>query len=197
MSFSHDKAEDPPFVYAPHVRQNNFVYNEKNVMTQSDPNDKVTLPFSGIRTRRIAFIQANWHKDIVDQGREAFLDAFEAKGGDRDRVKMYDVPGSYEIPLQAKLLGKSGKFAAIVAAGFVVDGGIYRHEFVARAVLNGLMKVQLETEVPIISMVLTPQQFHGHSEHIRFFQEHFKIKGVEAADALVNVLKDPLRTKAL
>ena len=59
------------------------------------------------------------------------------------------------------------------------------------------MKVQLETEVPIISMVLTPQQFHGHSEHIRFFQEHFKIKGVEAADALVNVLKDPLRTKAL
>ena len=197
MSFSHDKAEDPPFVYAPHVRQNNFVYNEKNVMTQSDPNDKVTLLPSGIGTRRIAFIQANWHKDIVDQGREAFLDAFEAKGGDRDRVKMYDVPGSYEIPLQAKLLGKSGKFAAIVAAGFVVDGGIYRHEFVARAVLNGLMKVQLETEVPIISMVLTPQQFHGHSEHIRFFQVHFKIKGVEAADALVNVLKDPLRTKAL
>ena len=175
----------------------NFVYNEKNVMAQSDLNDKVPLLPSGIGTSCVAFIQANWHKDIVDQGREAFLDAFEAKGGDRDQVKMYDVPGSYEIPLQAKLLAKNGKFAAIVAAGFVVDGGIYRHEFVARAVLNGLMKVQLETEVPIISMVLTPQQFHGHSEHIRFFQEHFKIKGFEAADALVNVLKDPLRTKAL
>ena len=58
-------------------------------------------------------------------------------------------------------------------------------------------KVQLETEVPILSMVLTPQQFHGHSEHVRFFQDHFKIKGTEAADALVNVLKDPVRAKAL
>ena len=90
-------------------------------MTESDPNDNVTLLPSGIGTSRVAFIQANWHKDIVDQGREAFLDAFEAKGGDRNRVKMYDVPGSYEIPLQAKLLAKNGKFAAIVAAGFVVD----------------------------------------------------------------------------
>jgi 6,7-dimethyl-8-ribityllumazine synthase len=46
-------------------------------------------------------------------------------------------------------------------------------------------------------MVLTPQQFHGHSEHVRFFQEHFKIKGTEAADALVNVLKGPVCAKAL
>ena len=166
-------------------------------MIQSDPNDNVTPLPARSGGSRIAFVQANWHKDIVDQGREAFLDAFEAEGGDRTRVDIYDVPGSYEIPLQAKLLAKTGDFAAIVAAGFVVDGGIYRHEFVARAVLNGLMKVQLETEVPIISMVLTPQQFHGHSEHVRFFQEHFKIKGTEAADALVNVLKDPVRAKAL
>ena len=166
-------------------------------MPQSDPNDNVTPLPAGIATSRVAFVQANWHKEIIDQGRDAFLDAFEAEGGDRARVEIYDVPGSYEIPLQAKLLAKTGEFAAIVAAGFVVDGGIYRHEFVARAVLNGLMKVQLETEVPILSMVLTPQQFHGHSEHVRFFQDHFKIKGTEAADALVNVLKDPVRATAL
>jgi 6,7-dimethyl-8-ribityllumazine synthase len=46
-------------------------------------------------------------------------------------------------------------------------------------------------------MVLTPLQCHGHSEHVRFFQDHFKIKGAEAAEALVNLLKDPLRAKAL
>lgn len=145
---------------------------------------------------RIAFVQANWHKDIVAQGRESFLEAFAAGGGAKERVDIFDVPGSYEIPLQAKLLAKTGDYAAIVAAGFVVDGGIYRHEFVARAVLNGLMKVQLETEVPIISMVLTPQQFHGHSEHVRFFREHFKIKGTEAAEALIGVLNDPVRVAA-
>ena len=166
-------------------------------MSQSNSKPNVTPLPSGIGISRIAFVQANWHKDIVDQGREAFLDTFEAEGGSKDRVVVFDVPGSYEIPLQAKLLAKTGEYTAIVAAGFVGDGGIYRHEFVARAVLNGLMKVQLETEVPIISMVLTPQQFHGHSEHVRFFQEHFKIKGTEAADALVNVLKGPVCAKAL
>jgi 6,7-dimethyl-8-ribityllumazine synthase len=166
-------------------------------MSQSDQNAGIAHLRTGLGASHVAFVQANWHKDIVDQGREAFLEAFEAAGGSADRVSVFDVPGSYEIPLQAKLLAKSGDYAAIVAAGFVVDGGIYRHEFVARAVLNGLMKVQLETEVPIISMVLTPQQFHGHSEHVRFFQEHFKIKGAEAAEALVDVLKDPVRAKAL
>ena len=42
----------------------------------------------------------------------------------------------------------------------MVDGGIYRHEFVADTVIKALMDVQLRTEVPIFSAVLTPQQFH-------------------------------------
>jgi hypothetical protein len=63
----------------------------------------------------------------------------------------------------------------------MVDGGIYRHEFVSDAVISPLMRIQLETDVPIISAVLTPQRFHGHEEHKRFFYEHFIMKGTEAA----------------
>ena len=76
--------------------------------------------------------------------------------------------------------------------GFIVDGGIYRHEFVADAVISSLMRVQLETEVPIISAVLTPQRFHAHAEHQRFFREHFRVKGAEAAEACVKTM-DNLR----
>ena len=47
------------------------------------------------------------------------------------------------------MLAKTGRYAAVVAAGFVVDGGIYRHEFVATSVIDALMAVQLETEVPM------------------------------------------------
>ena len=57
-------------------------------------------------------------------------------------------PGAFEIPLHAKRLATSGRYAAVVGAGLVVDGGIYRHEFVADAVVNGLMRVQLDTDVP-------------------------------------------------
>ncbi|WP_204322835.1 6,7-dimethyl-8-ribityllumazine synthase, partial [Streptococcus pneumoniae] len=66
-------------------------------------------------------------------------------------VDLFEVPGAFEIPLQAKLLARTGRYAAIVAAGFVVDGGIYRHEFVADAVISGLMRVQMDTDVPVIS----------------------------------------------
>ncbi len=127
---------------------------------------------SRVRARRIAFVQSCWHRDIVDQSRVAFLKGIKERGFSRRQVECFEVPGAFEIPLLAKLLAKSARYAAIVAAGFVVDGGIYRHEFVASSVIDALMNVQLETEVPIISVVLTPQRFHEHDEHRAFFRGH-------------------------
>ena len=95
-----------------------------------------------------------------------------------------------EIPLRAKLLSKSGQYGAIVASALVVDGGIYRHEFVSSAVIDALMRVQLETEVPIISAVLTSQNFHEHGNHGDFFLNHFHIKGGEAASACAAVMQE-------
>ena len=138
---------------------------------------------------RIAFVQACWHRSIVERGREGFLDELERLGVPRDEVDVIEVPGSLEIPLRVKLIAKTGRYAAIVAAGFVVDGGIYRHEFVARTVIDALMSVQLETEVPVLSMVLTPQRFHEHDEHVAFFTGHMTKKGAEAARACVQTMR--------
>jgi 6,7-dimethyl-8-ribityllumazine synthase len=150
-------------------------------------------------TRRIAFVQSSWHKDIVDQGRDAFIEEIAQLGVDPCVVDLFEVPGAFEIPLHAKLLAQSGEYAAIVACGFVVDGGIYRHEFVADAVISGLMRVQLDTEIPVFSVVLTPQHFHEHEQHQNFFFEHFTIKGKEAAHACTRTLTalDRVRAPAL
>jgi 6,7-dimethyl-8-ribityllumazine synthase len=138
--------------------------------------------------RGIAFVQACWHKEIVDRCRVSFTAEIAKHGfGDGD-IDFFEVPGSLEIPLYALLLAESGRYAAIVAAGFVVDGGIYRHEFVADAVISGLMRVQLDTRVPVISAVLTPQHFHEHDEHRKFFYDHFVVKGAEAATACAATL---------
>ena len=137
---------------------------------------------------RIAFIQSCWHKDLVDQCRDAFLAESAGLGHERERVDVFEVPGAFEIPLQTKLLGRGGRYGAIVAAALVVDGGIYRHEFVAQAVIGGLMQVQLEIEVPVISAVLTPQSFHEHEVHQRFFREHLREKGAEAARACIRTM---------
>jgi 6,7-dimethyl-8-ribityllumazine synthase len=141
-------------------------------------------------TKRIAFVQACWHREIVNQGRDAFVAEIGRHGISADQIDFYEVPGSLEIPLQAKLLAQTGKYATIVAAGFVVNGGIYRHEFVAQTVIDALMRVQLDTDVPIISLVLTPQHFHEHDAHQKFFHEHFKVKGAEVAVACVQTLEN-------
>ncbi len=146
---------------------------------------------------RIAFVQACWHKDIVDQCRNSFVEEIARLGTARDAIDFFEVPGSFEIPLQAQILAKSGRYAAIIASGFVVDGGIYRHEFVAGTVIDALMQVQLETEVPVISAVLTPQRFHDHDDHRKFFHEHFVIKGAEAARACVSTIANMNHLKKL
>jgi 6,7-dimethyl-8-ribityllumazine synthase len=148
------------------------------------------------KARRVAFIQSCWHRDIVDQCRIAFVAELAALGHPAEALDLFEVPGVFEIPLQAQLLARSGRYAAIVASGFIVNGGIYRHEFVSTAVIDGLMRVQLDTEVPLISAVLTPQAFHEHDEHRRFFREHFLIKGREAAGACWQTLGNLARLQA-
>ena len=133
-------------------------------------------------TMRVAFVQSCWHRDLVDRARDGFVAELAELVPDAE-VATFEVPGAFEIPLHAKLLAGSGRFDAIACAGLVVDGGIYRHEFVADAVISGLMRVQLDTQVPVFTAVLTPQQFHEHADHQRFFADHLVGKGQELARA--------------
>lgn len=138
------------------------------------------------KPQRVAFVQACWHRDVVEEARIAFIKEAEARH--LTHVDVFEVPGSFEIPLHAQVLAKTRRYTAIVAAGLVVDGGIYRHEFVADTVIKALMDVQLRTEVPVFSAVLTPQQFHETEVHYDFFRRHFAIKGVEVAAACAETL---------
>jgi len=138
---------------------------------------------------RVAFVQSCWHKEIVDRCRSSFVAELGRLGTAESEIDLFEVTGAFEIPLHAKKLAESGRYSAVVAAGLVVDGGIYRHEFVAEAVIGGLMQVQLETGVAVISAVLTPHHFHEHEAHLSFFSEHFEVKGVEAARACAHTVE--------
>jgi len=137
---------------------------------------------------RVAVICASWHQDIVHRARDALLAEFERSGVPTARVDLFDVPGAFEIPLFARKLARSRRYDAVVACALVVNGGIYRHEFVSTAVIDGLMRVQLDTEVPVLSAVLTPRDFHEHEEHVAFFREHFVKKGIEVARACLQTI---------
>ena len=133
---------------------------------------------------RYAFIKANWHSEIVDKALDGFLQLIPAQ-----QVDVFDVPGAFELPLVARDLANSGKYAAVAAAALVVDGGIYRHDFVAQAVVNGLMRVALDTGVPVLSVSLTPHHFQPTEHHTGVFAKHFVEKGREAAQAALMIGK--------
>lgn len=135
-------------------------------------------------TDRYAFVKAQWHADIVDRAYDGFAELIPA-----DRIDVFDVPGAFEMPLVARDLAQSGRYAAVVCAALVVNGGIYRHDFVAQAVVDGLMRVGLDTGVPVLSVSLTPHQFQETDHHRAIFRDHFVEKGREAARAAVMIGK--------
>ncbi|WP_420861959.1 6,7-dimethyl-8-ribityllumazine synthase [Algirhabdus cladophorae] len=133
---------------------------------------------------RYAFIKANWHSDIVDRALDGFLEIMDAAD-----VDVFDVPGAFEMPLLAADLAKTGEYAAVAAAAFVVDGGIYRHDFVASAVVDGLMRASMDTGVPVLSVSLTPHQYQETDHHNEIYRAHFVQKGREAAQAALKIVE--------
>jgi 6,7-dimethyl-8-ribityllumazine synthase len=131
---------------------------------------------------RYAFIKASWHSEIVSQALVGFQQIIP-----QDQIDVFDVPGAFELPLLARDLAMTKRYGAVAAAALVVDGGIYRHEFVAQAVVNGLMQAGLESGVPVLSISLTPHNFQESDHHLAIYREHFVLKGREAAQAALMV----------
>ena len=131
---------------------------------------------------RYAFVKANWHADIVNQALVGFLEVIPT-----EQVDVFVVPGAFEMPLMARDLASTGRYDAVACAAFVVDGGIYRHEFVAQAVVDGLMRAGLDTGVPVLSVSLTPHHYQETDHHNEIFKTHFVEKGREAARAALAI----------
>lgn len=133
---------------------------------------------------RYAFIKAAWHADIVNQALVGFCEVIP-----KEAVDVFDVPGAFEMPLLARDLAATKRYAAVAAAAFVVDGGIYRHEFVAKAVVDGLMRAGMDSGVPVLSVSLTPHQYQETEHHNQIYRAHFVEKGREAAQAALMIGK--------
>ncbi|WP_299194849.1 6,7-dimethyl-8-ribityllumazine synthase [uncultured Litoreibacter sp.] len=131
---------------------------------------------------RYAFVKANWHAEIVDQALAGFSELI-----DPAQIDVFDVPGAFEMPLLARDLAETGDYAAVACAALVVDGGIYRHDFVASAVVDGLMRAGLDSGVPVLSVSLTPHHFQETEHHMGIYKAHFVEKGREAARAALMI----------
>jgi 6,7-dimethyl-8-ribityllumazine synthase len=104
---------------------------------------------------RFALVAARFNGFVVEQLVGGALDALNRHGVDEDRIDLVRVPGSYEIPLVAQKLGKSGKFAAVICLGCVIRGDTDHYDHVAGAATSGIAQAALTSGIPVIFGVLT------------------------------------------
>lgn len=103
---------------------------------------------------RYAVIASRWNGEIVDELIAGARRAFAAHGVPEGGVDVMRAPGAWELPLVAKRLAASSRYAAIVALGCVVRGETRHYEHVADECARGLMQVALESGVPVLNGVL-------------------------------------------
>lgn len=138
-------------------------------------------------TLKIAVLSASWNETIVQAAEDSFTKAIAESTTDA-QVKIFKVPGSLEIPLAGKRALDNG-YDIAVGIGFVVNGGIYRHEFVGHSVVQSILDVQLQTNKPFLSVVLTPQAYCEHLDiYTDMYATHMDAKGKEAAKACLGMI---------
>lgn len=104
---------------------------------------------------RIGLVRARWNVDIVERlcaGAERGLLHLGIPFSD---IVIETVPGSFEVPMGASILARSGKVDAIITLGAVIRGETTHYELVSEGAAQGVQQVQLSTGVPIAFGLLT------------------------------------------
>lgn len=104
---------------------------------------------------RLAIVVSRFNDFVTNRLLEGTLDALRRTGAAEADLLVIRVPGSFEIPLAARKLAKSGKYDAIICLGTIIRGDTPHWEYIGSEVTKGIAAVSLETGVPVSFGVLT------------------------------------------
>jgi 6,7-dimethyl-8-ribityllumazine synthase len=104
---------------------------------------------------RFAIVVSRFNSFITDRLVEGALDALKRHGADENKVDVYRVPGSFEIPLAAKLVARKKEIDAVICLGAVIKGATPHFHYVASEVTKGIAQSSLELEKPIAFGIIT------------------------------------------
>jgi len=103
---------------------------------------------------RFAIVVSRFHDLVTTRLTEGACETITRFAGD-DSIDVFRVPGSFEIPLAASRLAKTGRYGAVVCLGAVIQGATSHHEYINNQVAAGLMSVMQSTGVPVTFGILT------------------------------------------
>ncbi len=106
---------------------------------------------------RFAIVASRFNALVTEALWAGCRDAFLRHGVPEDRLDVVWVPGSFEIPLVARKLAGSGRYAAVICLGCVIRGETGHYDHVAGQAAAGVLQAGLATDVPVIFGVLTTE----------------------------------------
>lgn len=105
--------------------------------------------------RKFAIVAGRFNELITRKLLEGAVDCLIRHRGSPENISIIWVPGSFEVPLAAKKLAKSGQYHAIICLGAVIRGGTPHFDFVAGEAAKGIAMVGLDADLPVIFGILT------------------------------------------
>lgn len=105
--------------------------------------------------RRIVIVASRFNEFFTTELLAGAEDCLRRHGVADEQVDTAWVPGAFEIPLAAKKLAQTGRYAAVICVGCVIQGDTPHFGLVAAEVTKGVAHVSLETGVPVAFGVVT------------------------------------------
>ncbi len=105
----------------------------------------------------IAIVTTQWHSSIIDQLWEGCTSYLEQQGVSSDQINTQTVPGSFELPLGAQYAANYYNPDAVICLGCIIKGETKHNEYIAHAVAQGIMDLNLKFNLPFIFGVVTTQ----------------------------------------
>ena len=134
---------------------------------------------------RFAIVAGRFNAMVTEPLLAGCRDAFVRHGVAHERIDVAWVPGSFEIPLVAKKLAGSGRYAAVVCLGCVIRGETSHYDHVAGQAAAGVMQAGLATGVPVIFGILTTESVEQALNRAGLKSGN---KGAEAAMAAIEMV---------
>jgi 6,7-dimethyl-8-ribityllumazine synthase len=159
------------------------MYNLASALHNLSAYDDATVPDASKWSFGIAV--SDWNAQITHALFEACRDTLIKHGAQSDNIHVVQVPGSYELPLGARILYNRHTPHAVICIGCVIRGETSHHEYINHAVATGLLQMSLTLGKPFVFGVLTPDNMEQALDRAG---GQYGNKGTEAAITAIRMV---------
>ena len=133
--------------------------------------------------KKCLIVYSNYYKDI---SKSLLYGSTKVLKKNKIKYDIYSINGSFEIPQLINIKLESKKYNSALALGCIIKGQTPHFDFISSSISNSLLDLSLKYSLPIANGVLNCLNI----KQSKIRSSSKKNKGVEAANALLSILKN-------